>query len=110
MSFEAYKAILKENGLDLDVVKEGNAKAIQQLQGMVWMMPQLKDVILLLQGSTANIDAMQTYLDTVNGGIAQLHEGSSTLNGSYGEFDAGCVSWPVCLLGCWAISRCSPTA
>ena len=64
-------------------------KAIQQLQGMVWMMPQLKDVILLLQGSTANIDAMQTYLDTVNGGIAQLHEGSSTLNGSYGEFDAG---------------------
>ena len=89
MSFEAYKAILKENGLDLDVVKDGNAKAIQQLQGMVWMMPQLKDVILLLQGSTANIDAMQTYLDTVNGGIAQLHEGSSTLNSSYGEFDAG---------------------
>ena len=41
-----------------------SAKAIQQLQGMVWMMPQLKDVILLLQGSTANIDAMQTYLDT----------------------------------------------
>ena len=81
VSFEAYKAILRENGLDLDVVKEGNAKAIQQLQGMVWMMPQLKDVILLLQGSTANIDAMQTYLDTVNGGIAQLHEGSSTLNG-----------------------------
>ena len=110
VSFEAYKAILKENGLDLDVVKDGNAKAIEQLQGMVWMMPQLKDVILLLQGSTANIDAMQTYLDTVNGGIAQLHEGSSTLNGSYGEFDAGCVSWPVCLLGCWAISRCSPTA
>ena len=61
VSFEAYKAILKENGLDLDVVKDGNAKAIQQLQGMVWMMPQLKDV----------------------------HEGSSTLNGSYGEFDAG---------------------
>ena len=27
VSFEAYKAILKENGLDLDVVKEGNAKA-----------------------------------------------------------------------------------
>ena len=78
VSFEAYKAILRENGLDLDVVKEGNAKAIRQLQGMVWMMPQLKDVILLLQGSTANIDAMQTYLDTVNGGIVQLHEGSST--------------------------------
>ncbi len=89
VSFEAYKAILKENGLDLDVVKDGNAKAIEQLQGMVKLMPQLKDVILLLQGSSANIDAMQTYLDTVNGGIAKLHEGSSTLNSSYGEFDAG---------------------
>ena len=100
VSFEAYKAILRENGLDLDVVKDGNAKAIEQLQGMVWMMPQLKDVILLLQGSTANIDAMQTYLDTVNGGIAQLHEGSSTLNGSYGEFDAGEPACrPVCPTG-----------
>lgn len=89
VSFEAYKVILKENGLDLDVVKDGNAKAIEQLQGMVKLMPQLKDVILLLQGSSANIDAMQTYLDTVNGGIAKLHEGSSTLNSSYGEFEAG---------------------
>ena len=89
VSFDAYKAILKENGLDLDVVKDGNAKAIAQLEQLSKLMPQLKDVILLLQGSTANIDAMQTYLDTVNGGIAQLHEGSSTLNSSYGEFDAG---------------------
>ena len=89
VSFDAYKAILKEKGLDLDVVKAGNEKAIRQLQGMAVLMPQLKDVILLLQGSTANIDAMQLYLDTVNGGIAQLHQGSSTLNSSYGEFDAG---------------------
>ena len=89
VSFDAYKAILKENGLDLDVVKDGNAKAIAQLEQLSKLMPQLKDVILLLQGSTANIDAMRTYLDTVNGGIAQLHEGSSTLNSSYGEFDAG---------------------
>ena len=89
VSFDAYKAILKENGLDLDVVKDGNAKAIAQMEQLSKLMPQLKDVILLLQGSTANIDAMQTYLDTVNGGIAQLHEGSSTLNSSYGEFDAG---------------------
>ena len=89
VSFDAYKAILKEKGLDLDVVKAGNEKAIRQLQGMAVLMPQLKDVILLLQGSTANIDAMQLYLDTVNSGIAQLHQGSSTLNSSYGEFDAG---------------------
>ena len=89
VSFDAYKAILKENGLDLDQVKDGNEQAISQLEQLSKVMPQLKDVILLLQGSSANIDAMQTYLDTVHGGIAQLHEGSSTLNSSYAEFDAG---------------------
>ena len=50
---------------------------------------QMENVILLLKGSSANIDAMETYLNTVHSGIAQLHEGSSTLNSSYGEFDAG---------------------
>lgn len=89
VSFEAYKAILKENGLDLDQVKDGNTQALAQLEQLSKVMPQLKDVILLLKGSSANIDAMQTYLDTVHGGIAQLHEGSSTLNSSYAEFDAG---------------------
>ena len=52
-------------------------------------MPQLKDVILLLKGSSANIDAMETYLNTVHDGVAQLHAGSSTLNSQYGQFDAG---------------------
>ena len=89
VSFDDYKAILKENGLDLDQVKDGNEQAISQLEQLSKVMPQLKDVILLLKGSSANIDAMQTYLDTVHGGIAQLHEGSSTLNSSYAEFDAG---------------------
>ncbi len=89
VSFEAYKAILKENGLDLDQVKDGNAKAMEQLEQLAKVMPQLKDVILLLKGSTANIDAMETYLNTVNGGIAQLHQGTSTLNSQYGQFDAG---------------------
>ena len=89
VSFEAYKAVLKENGLDLDEVKEGNAEAMEQLEQLAKVMPQLKDVILLLKGSTANIDAMETYLNTVNGGIAQLHQGTSTLNSQYGQFDAG---------------------
>ncbi len=89
VSFEAYKAILKENGLDLDEVKDGNAKAMEQLEKLAKVMPQLKDVILLLKASSANIDAMETYLNTVHEGVAQLHQGSSTLNSRYGEFDAG---------------------
>lgn len=75
VSYDAYKAILKENGLDLEQLAR--------------VMPQLKDVILLLKGSSANIDAMETYLNTVHDGVAQLHAGSSTLNSQYGQFDAG---------------------
>ena len=89
VSYDAYKAILKENGLDLDQLKDGNAKAMEQLEQLARVMPQLKDVILLLKGSSANIDAMETYLNTVHDGVAQLHAGSSTLNSQYGQFDAG---------------------
>ena len=89
VSYDAYKAILKENGLDLDQLKDGNAKAMEQLEQLAKVMPQLKDVILLLKGSSANIDAMETYLNTVHDGVAQLHAGSSTLNSQYGQFDAG---------------------
>ena len=32
VSYDAYKAILKENGLDLDQLKDGNAKAMEQLE------------------------------------------------------------------------------
>ena len=67
----------------------GNAKAMEQLEQLARVMPQLKDVILLLKGSSANIDAMETYLNTVHDGVAQLHAGSSTLNSQYGQFDAG---------------------
>ena len=73
VSYDAYKAILKENGLDLDQLKDGNAKAMEQLEQLARVMPQLKDVILLLKGSSANIDAMETYLNTVHDGVAQLH-------------------------------------
>ena len=89
VNYDAYKALLKEKGLDLDQLKEGNEKAMEQLEQLAKVMPQLKDVILLLKGSSANIDAMETYLNTVHDGVAQLHEGSSTLNSQYGQFDAG---------------------
>ena len=62
---------------------------MEQLEQLARVMPQLKDVILLLKGSSANIDAMETYLNTVHDGVAQLHAGSSTLNSQYGQFDAG---------------------
>ena len=91
VSFEAYKALLKENGLDLDTVKAGNEEAIKQLEGLKAFIPgnQIENIILLLRGSSANIDATKTYLDTVNAGLAELHTGSSQLNANYPAFDAG---------------------
>lgn len=94
LSFEAYKAILAENGLDLDQVQQGNAQAIEQLQGFAKYLPgclraQLNQIILLLQGNSANIDATQTYLDALNGGAQALHQGTSTLRESYAIFDDG---------------------
>ena len=42
--------------------------AQEQLEQLARVMPQLKDVILLLKGSSANIDAIETYLNTVHDG------------------------------------------
>ena len=39
VSYDAYKAILKENGLDLDQLKDGNAKAMEQLEQLARVMP-----------------------------------------------------------------------
>lgn len=94
VSFAAYKALLLENGLDLDLVQNGNAQAIEQLEGLKAFLPcclreQVDNIILLLRGSSANIDAAQLYLDTVNGGLRTLHEGTAALNESYAAFDAG---------------------
>ena len=89
VSYDAYKAILKENGLDLDQLKDGNAKAMEQLEQLARVMPQLKDVILLLKGSSANIDAMETYLNTVHDGVAQLKAGVQQLTEGAARLTAG---------------------
>ena len=89
VSYDAYKAILKENGLDLDQLKDGNAKAMEQLEQLARVMPQLKDVILLLKGLQRQHRRDGDLPEHGDDGVAQLHAGSSTLNSQYGQFDAG---------------------
>lgn len=94
VSFAAYKAILLENGLDLDLVQDGNAQAMEQLEQLKNFLPcflkeQVENIILLLRGSSANIDATQLYLDTVNEGLQTLHAGTAELEQNYALFDAG---------------------
>ncbi len=87
VSFDGYKAILAENGLDLNILIDGNAAAAEQLANIAKYLPcslgdQLDQIVLLLQGNNANITAMQMYLDRINSGISVLSE-------NYGTFDAG---------------------
>ena len=81
---------LQSGSVQLDDGANALADGIAQVQaGLDTLNGKSKDVILLLKGSSANIDAMETYLNTVHDGVAQLHAGSSTLNSQYGQFDAG---------------------
>ena len=94
LSYEAYKEILAQNGLDLDELAAGNDQAIQMLNNLASFLPgclrgQIDQIILLLEGNRANLGAIQTYLDAVNQGAQALSDGAATLDENYAVFDAG---------------------
>lgn len=94
LSYEAYKEILAQNGLDLDELAAGNDQAIQTLNTLASFLPsclrgQIDQIILLLEGNRANLGAIQTYLDAVNEGAQALSDGAATLDENYAVFDAG---------------------
>ena len=94
LSYEAYKQILAQNGLDLDELAAGNDQAIQMLNNLASFLPgclrgQIDQIILLLEGNRANLGAIQTYLDAVNQGAQALSDGAATLDENYAVFDAG---------------------
>lgn len=94
LSYEAYKEILAQNGLDLDELAAGNDQAIQMLKKLAWLLPesmqgQINQIILLLEGNRANLGAIQTYLDAVNQGAQALSDGAAALDENYAVFDAG---------------------
>lgn len=94
LSYDAYKQILAQNGLDLDELAAGNDQAIQMLNNLASFLPgclrgQIDQIILLLEGNRANLGAIQTYLDAVNQGAQALSDGAATLDENYAVFDAG---------------------
>lgn len=94
LSYQAYKEILAQNGLDLDELAAGNDQAIQMLNNLASFLPgclrgQIDQIILLLEGNRANLGAIQTYLDAVNQGAQALSDGAATLDENYAVFDAG---------------------
>ena len=103
VNYDAFKAILAQNGLDLDTLAAGNAQAIAMLQSLTGLPfgvgDQISQIVLLLQGNAALAGAMELYLDTVSTGIGTLRQGTSAVREGYAAFDAGIQSMASLLNG-----------
>ena len=113
VSYEAYKALMKANGLDIDELVAGNNSAIQSVQSMLdkvetieatlkalhvptEMIEPMKEqcvglanqLLMLLVGNNAAISGTEQYLNGVSAGIDELVAGAETLQANYAEFDA----------------------
>lgn len=109
VSYEAYKAVMLHNGLDLDALEEGNGTAIQKLRSLLQLLEllmntpaaeayldqlqelkgQLEQTITLLEGNNANIQGTKEYLTALNTNIQALSNGAAELKENYEEFDEG---------------------
>lgn len=108
VSFDSYKAVMLQNGLDIDTLYAGNAQAIANLQitlnslneqiGQLAAMgvdtsqlsaqaAQLESVITLLAADNGAIDGTSAYLAGVSGNIDELLSGLTELQTNYYTFD-----------------------
>ena len=112
VSVEAYKATLKSNGLDTDSLKSSNAQAISSLQSMLGQVSTAKaaleqmgisseaiaplekqctslakELIQLLNGNTAALNATESYLSSAHSAAGQLSDGLDELSASYDTLD-----------------------
>lgn len=109
VSFEAYKAVMSQNGLDIDDLKQKNTAAIEAIQSMAASLTeslsalqasgidttdlskqaeQIQNIAALLGANNAAIDGTGTYLGAVNQNLGTLLEGAATLQTNYASFDS----------------------
>ncbi len=124
LSFEAYKAAMKQNGLDVDSLKQQNAAAVRQLTASVTelktqaetmkragadtssleaQIAQFEGLIALIGANDGAIDGTEAYLDTLGENAAALEAGAKQLAESYTAFDAQ-IAGLVDLLGNLAVN------
>lgn len=117
LSYDSYKTTMKNNGLDIDQLQNGNTQAIQSLSAQIKelsasitqlksisgyesnqeyqaqvaqlqaQVDSLTNVVTLLQGNNAAISGTSQYLDAAGKGASDLEKGIKTLNDSYEKFD-----------------------
>lgn len=112
LEFEQYKAIMSQNGLDVDALQAGNTQAINDLSAHITSLQQtvaqlenvpgyedqvsqlqsqiasLQSVIQLLSGNNAAIGGTQNYLDNLAAGVDSLYQNLGALKTQYALFDA----------------------
>ncbi|MCH1984302.1 hypothetical protein MCG98_17175 [Ruminococcus sp. OA3] len=109
LGYAQYKALMAQNGLDIDALPAGNASAVETIQsyellleqlsaipGMGDLVNQYKSQLLtdseqikgLLNANSAAIGGMESYLNGISAELPAFTEGLSALNIQYETFDA----------------------
>ncbi len=108
-----YKSTMKQNGLDVDELKEMNSQAINTLNDQIRTLQnnisaiqevegqeqnviqlqrqieQLSNVIKLMSANNEAINGTESYLNTLEASMSQLVKGVSDLETKYGSFNDG---------------------
>ena len=112
LGYAQYKALMRENGLDIDALKDGNSQTantlgqqiktlqgtLAQIQGVPGMesqaeqlqeqIGQLQQIVTLLMENNAAIGGTESYLDGIAGQLPALTQGLSKLKTQYETFEA----------------------
>ena len=110
---DQYKALMMQNGVDIDQLKSTNEQTITSLQEQISLLStslsqiqgvegyedqaellnsqitQLSGVVQLLQANSGVINGTEQYLNGLSEAANQLSGGLSELDGKYSEFDYG---------------------
>jgi putative membrane protein len=105
LGYTQYKAIMGQNGLDIDALKAGNEQTISALNEQIKSLPdselksQLSSIITLLTGNNAALGGTESYLNGLSGGATELYNGLGELQSKYNEFDKGIAELAKALSG-----------
>lgn len=112
-NYEAYKSIMNDNGLDINMLQSNNASAVKNIKSQIVTLTETKDnllasgiqaddsqiiqiqtqiesynqIITLLEGNMASINGTESYLNSVSNGIGQVLGGATELQTKYVEFN-----------------------
>lgn len=108
LGYAQYKALMAQNGLDIDQLIAGNSSAVEMIQGYEALLGQLESVpelegivsqyesqltasaeqiIALLNANNAAIGGTESYLNGISDQLPALTNGLSELNIKYETFD-----------------------